>query len=55
MIPLGDAYEIQTWDEIHDRWLPWSFAATFIEAQEASDHARDKCSVAKGKVRIVKL
>ncbi len=54
-IPLGDAYEIQTWDELHDKWRVWSYAGTWEEAQAGSDHARMHCRIARGKVRIVKL
>lgn len=54
-IPIGDAYEVQTWDELHDRWLPWSFAADWPEAQAGCDHAIYHCGIDKGKARIVKL
>ena len=54
-VPLGDAYEIQTWDELHDKWIVWSFATSWGEAEKLSDHARDHCHIAKGKVRIVKV
>lgn len=54
-IPIGDAYEVQTWDELHDKWTVWSYGSTFAEAQAGSDHARDCCRISKGKVRIVKL